>query len=357
MKSILSAVSAVLMSFVVYQANSQEQSTPTSGGSGGGGPSSLPIRSRGVLKAYAEKEVAQGLVFVHSPSELPGGKNNVSAPPAPGRGLKEVLNILNNASLDFAVSDVHDTVNVGGVLWNHDGYPSFEVQKQTRLQFYSERGTFWLPPNENLQFQLSSEVPIYYKGAQDVVAVVRNKTGEIITRRGIEAKNDYIFFPTNLLGRVGEVNVSFRKPDGVIGSASYNLSDGFAHPIDKVRGYLPVGIANDFNFGQNPPNVSVNGWDFRDVVVHFEVTGAYTNGLSTFVGGRQPTGEESIGFVVRLDGFGNLANWVFIPANQYQPRGRWNFGPAKWELVYISSLQDLEGIPIETPVAKGPPPE
>lgn len=313
-------------------------------------PVSLPmIRNLGVLKDFAEQQVRQGAISLDSVSMLPGGQRYYNTP-NPLSGMEDVLNSLRSWQASCQVANTSDPVTVRGDLWDTNGYTYFSFNKSVPLAYNGDIGSYWL--TVGFQFGVVPNVPIPMPGIDSAIAVVRQAgaTNSV----WIRAENGYIFYPTNLTERTGELLLTFRYEDRLV-SAAYAMSDrGTQLPLSNVAGYVGLGVEGDYNFGRNPENVGLFGVDLRGAVVHFEIATPPGTIRSAIIGGQSNTGEIPIGVLIRAE---ESLNYSYLPA-ELVPGGlgtgnaRWNFGSAKWTLIYVMS-QDLDNVPIDNwPVGK-----
>lgn len=307
-------------------------------------PASMPmIRNLGVLKDFAEQQVRQGAVGLYSVSMLPGGQPSFNT--GNNMAMDDVLNSLRSWRADFQVANTSDPATVWGDLYNIDGYTCFSFNKSIPLALDINAGSYWLDPTIGFQFSVVQNVPIPMPNIDSAVAVIRQAgaTNSV----WIRAENGYIFYPTNLTERTGELLLTFRYGDRLV-SAAYTMSDrGTQLPLSHVAGYVGLSVEGDYNFGRNPENVVLFGVGLRGAIVKFEIFTNPGTVRSVTIGGRSTTGENPIGVLVKAEG---SADYSYLPAESVGDLGTgtlWNFGSAKWTLIYVMSPQDLDNVPID----------
>lgn len=282
----------------------------------------------------------------------------MESPRVSGRNAVEVLYGPNGQgglvgqSFNFELSNLKDPVGIGVSLSDSDGYQLFGGWSQVAMVTYPD-GRIWIDPNQNhLKAELNQNVPIKILGVESARVVARNQRGEVIYQNELNAGNNHLFFPTNLVERTGEIIVTFRESDGRIQTRIFGL-DGKVRPTWRASGEVSLGLEGFYDFGKNPESVRLFGVDLRSAVVHFEVDSSARVGsglpfppnvpaAEIGVGGKSVSGEVPIAFLLRE--LNSQQIWSF---NTIEAGERRFFTEAKYELIYILDPADLEGVPIQ----------
>lgn len=305
----------------------------------------LPIRSLGVLKAYAEDAVRQGDLGVSYPQTVPGGTVQVHAS---GDDVGNVVNKLVSKTLSFSFTPGKTKPWIWAQLSDRGGYTLFSAGKETL--FKAGVAIHWLE-DPSLILGLVPNTPISVPGVESARIVVTNNTG-IIADMMIPVSDGRIFYPTNLVERGGDIFLTFREDNGEQSSIVLDARTGAPKETFTAFGSVSVWIDGDYNFGTNPENVGLYRVDIRGAVVHFTVDSTQPAPKSISIGGRSETGEIPIAYLMRFKG---ASSWVLNqispnPINNnlpYYQDGKPFLGDGQYELVYILEPADLDGVPID----------
>ncbi len=305
----------------------------------------LPIRSLGVLKAYAEDAVRQGDLGVSYPQTVPGGTVQVHAS---GDGVGNVVKKLVSKTLSFSFTPGKTKPWIWAQLSDRGGYTLFSAGKETL--FKAGVAIHWLE-DPSLILGLVPNPPIVVPGIESARIIITNETGGIVADMMIPVNDDRIFYPTNLVERGGDIFLTFREKDGSQSSVVLDARTGAPKETFAAFGSVPLSIEGDYDFGTNPESVSLYGVDLRSAVVHFTVDSQQPAPKSIAVGGQSNTGEV-IAYLMRFKG---APTWVLNylspnPVNNslpYYQDGKPFLGDGQYELVYILEPADLDGVPID----------
>lgn len=355
MKKIIVAVAVLLA--VTLNSIAQVPPPPTSSSNGAGGgstpspglPAFLPIGNLGVLKAYAEDRLAHGELQISSPAILSSGESQIIE--ARGNGAQEVIRNLMNQHFSFNLSQADAQAWLYVNLADQGGQTLFTGYKQSR--FSPQTGHIVWLADSGVQADLVNPVPIFVPGLASARVVVTNGLGQVIADPGIIVRNDYLLYPTNLVGRPGSLILGINGPDGQVLSIALNLSDGKMVSPTPAVAFVSIGIKGDYDFGVNPGGIGLYSVpDIGGSVVRFSVKlNPQQTTLYIKVGGFQTDGLAPIGFLFRWRPDDNSSwppGWVYntFPSGF---NGSWGFGGGEWEIVYILTPTDLTNVPLLPP--------
>lgn len=227
-------------------------------------------------------------------------QNETQSLTAYGDGAEDVLQSLRSQSFNFGVLGTGAPAYVSAGLSDTNGYQLFWAFRQT--VFAPQRGGgVWLA-DPDVSLHLATPAPIFVGPALvSARTVVTNSQGQILGDVGLTVQNGYLLYPTNLVGRTGSLVLGFRGSDGGVSTVAFSLADGRPAVSTPATGFVGIGIENDYNFGLDPANIGLYGVDIRSALVRFTVD--TPGGLATKVGGRSPSGEVPVGFLIRARPF------------------------------------------------------
>ncbi len=234
-----------------------------------------------------------------------------------------------------------DPVDVNLTLRNPDGYYLFSGYQSSLVSYMSGQFRF----NAIVELNIADTIPIPYNGAEEARIVVRRSNGDVIRNQPLHVSDGYIFYPFAGAERPGELIVNGRNiPEQV-----FDIATGGLRPTSSVAGGVGVSIKGVYEFGVNPQNAGLFAVEnIRAAIVHYEVRDDVKGGApDVLLDAQSTTGERAIGFLIRNRAAAPTEPWQFHQINRQTPF--WGFPQGRYEVVYVLSLSDLDGVPVIFP--------
>lgn len=243
MKNIINtiAVLAIFIAFVSQAlAGGTTTTTTTSTNPATSGSISLPIQSRGTLKAYASEQVTGGYTSIGSSSQVQkaGDTNYVNVS---GSSPKSIANQLSAAALKFHSYNTSDIIYSNTALTDSNWNLYFYGFGQGGVIASGSTGILSVP---NITMQLADPVPLKEPGAVWAYAVFRDANGNIMWENSLQVNNGIIYFPQSYTGQIGEVRVGINNTSGRIEEHVVSIQTGLELPTTLVSGSISTSIEN-----------------------------------------------------------------------------------------------------------------
>jgi len=317
----------------------------------------FPGRNLAVLKAFLEPAAKQGILNVNHPGILPGGYAQVSTGIHLDWDAAKVVESLRSMRFSFGLADITGPVGLYVSLSDRVGHPLFldDISSSFQVQ---KGGNVWLADDgRSLRPKLVQTPALQFPGLESASAVLYDSSGTNLVFLGplrVE-KGGYILYPTNMVGRTGEYVLDFREPDGRLSTVVFDALSGVVKPTQVASGGVSIDIDGDYNFGPNPSNIGLFGVeDIRSAIVRFEIQALPDGSLPLVgLGGQSKSGESPTWFLFRPESeAANDGAFVFRPlAPRAKPEDLvyMRFSVGKYQLIYVMTQADLDGIPLLPP--------
>jgi hypothetical protein len=305
-----------------------------------GFPVYLPVSSSKALLAYAKGEVGIGTVDGGSQDiTIPGGTTwgMVMTDASRYGSITNMLGMLRSIQLDYDVVDPKAPVYTYTGLRDTNWYTFFWSFKQTNLEYVA--GSGWHLPvgaeHMPVELELNSVVPIQISGAVYAYSRSWDQNGNPQYDQ-VQTDQGYIYFPTNMTGKIGQLVVYRNDGKGAV----YDISGGGK----KVSGFNVqltvdptlkgvVSLADPVAVEAHP--VSVNG---QGTCPLYEVT--ITSARLVRFYAETSEGEVADGMWARYAG----GNWVYIPFQQIGHTSTFQLSAGTYEIYFYFPSFDQDGL-------------
>lgn len=312
----------------------------------------LPIRNLAVLRAYVEASTKQGSLSINHPGIIPNRYVSQQIGVTPNANANYVINWLMTGKLVFDLGSVEGSVDVNVNLNSESGHQTFYGYLGTHWEI-ARGGDYWLPSGASVKLNMVPVPPIKVPGLVRARGVFRDSRGNVSFDGGLRVENQHLMYPTNMVERAGEVYLTVQENDGSHSTVVIDASTGGAKTLERGVGTVGLHIEGDYNFGVNPPSVEVFGSALRTALVRFEVEAPPASSWNFAIGGKSNSGEVPVGIVLRNTSAPEDGPWVFYPI--VEGRGIIALFSGQYELAYIMTPADLDGVPIVPPGYYGYP--
>ena len=203
-------------------------------------PASLPVGNKGMLKAYAEEQVAGSDMSIWSEAIMWSSNSvtNVYFHPEVAPSVDEAIQALSFKWFNFKVSDKTKPLYVYAELHNKDGMGLFSGDATASR---SESGSIVCP--SGIKMRMNSFVPIYV-GENVSGASIRMDNGN---RESVSVWNGYVFFNEGYTDKDGMLVLEYN--DGNTSQQiGYSLHTCQQVPLYKVSGTVGVNLGDHYSF-------------------------------------------------------------------------------------------------------------
>lgn len=173
-------------------------------------PASLPIGSKEELNAYAVGLTSIGYISYGGNTVLQNSASKTFFQYNIG-DIDDLLTALAGSQSSFDVANTADTINVYASVFDKNWQQLFWGNSNVLPE---KVGTLWRPALSPVKMQLSSWIPIPFKGVMSALLIIRDSNGNVSDFRYLKASDGSISFESALAGWGTELLVTHDTGNG-----------------------------------------------------------------------------------------------------------------------------------------------